>query len=141
MREMTTEEARGFLMEGKRTGKLATVRRDGRPHVVPIWFLLDGDVLVFTTGRDTVKGRNLVRDARASVCVDDERPPFAYVQVTGTAEPILGAPDLLHWATRIAARYVGEQVAVEYGERNAVESELLVRVSPSRILALTGISD
>lgn len=72
---------------------------------------------------------------------DDERPPFAYVHVTGTAEAISGAPDLLDWATRIAARYVGDQIAPEYGERNAVESELLGRMSPSRVLALTGISD
>ena len=62
MREMTSDERRAFLLTGTRTGKLATVRPDGRPHVAPVWFVLDGvtekgDVVVFTTGADTVKGR------------------------------------------------------------------------------------
>ena len=49
-RRMDDAEWRAFVSEGTRTGKLATVRADGRPHVVPIWFVLDGDDLVFTTG-------------------------------------------------------------------------------------------
>ena len=82
-RRMTDEERRAFLMHGTRTGKLATVRADGRPHVAPIWFVLDGDDLVFNTGATTVKGRNLRRDPRASIVVDDETPPFSYVRVDG----------------------------------------------------------
>ena len=76
MATMTDEQWRAFITEGTRTGKLATTRRDGRPHVVPIWFVLDGDDLVFNTGAETVKGRSLRRTGWASLCVDDERPPF-----------------------------------------------------------------
>ena len=65
MYEMADDERRAFLLQGTRTGKLATVRRDGRPHVVPIWFLLDGDDVVLTTGADTVKGRNIRTPASA----------------------------------------------------------------------------
>jgi nitroimidazol reductase NimA-like FMN-containing flavoprotein (pyridoxamine 5'-phosphate oxidase superfamily) len=54
-----TAEQQAFLLEGTRTGKLATVRKDGRLHVVPIWFVLDGDTLVFTTGEASVKAANL----------------------------------------------------------------------------------
>ncbi len=68
---MDDAERRAFLSSGKRTGKLATVRRDGRSHVQPVWVLLDGDDLVFMTGPLTVKGRNLRRDPRASLVVDD----------------------------------------------------------------------
>jgi nitroimidazol reductase NimA-like FMN-containing flavoprotein (pyridoxamine 5'-phosphate oxidase superfamily) len=60
---MTEVEWRAFLEAGTRTGKLATTRRDGRPHVVPIWFVLDGDEVVFNTGAGTVKGRSLARPA------------------------------------------------------------------------------
>jgi nitroimidazol reductase NimA-like FMN-containing flavoprotein (pyridoxamine 5'-phosphate oxidase superfamily) len=60
---MTESVWREFLSAGTRTGKLATTRRDGRPHVVPIWFVLDGDDLVFMTGAATVKGRALARTA------------------------------------------------------------------------------
>lgn len=49
MQKMTHHEYRNFLLEGTRTGKLATVRNDGRPHVVPIWFDFDGETIVFTT--------------------------------------------------------------------------------------------
>jgi hypothetical protein len=73
-----TPQIRAFLEEGTRTAKLATLTVRGWPHVMAVWFVLDEDELVFSTGRDTVKGRYLRRDKRVSVCVDDERPPFAY---------------------------------------------------------------
>jgi PPOX class probable F420-dependent enzyme len=141
MREMSDSERRAFLLEGTRTGKLATVRRDGRPHVVPIWFLLDGDDVLFTTGADTVKGRNIVRDPRVSLCVDDERPPFAYVVVEGTAEVSEDREEMLAWATRLGGRYMGPEQADEFGRRNAVPGELLVRVRPAKLLARAGIAD
>ena len=134
MREMTGDERRAFLLEGTRTGKLATTRRDGSPHVVPIWFVLDGDEIVFSTGRDTVKGRYLRREDRVSLCVDDDRPPFAYVHIRGRAR-IDEQSDLLEWTTRIAERYVGAAEAEAFGRRNAVPSEMLVRIRPERVIA------
>lgn len=83
--KMTDEEWRAFVSDGTRTGKLSTVRADGSPHIAPIWFLLDGDDLVFNTGKDTVKGRNLLRDGRIALCVDDDRPPFHFVVLQGRA--------------------------------------------------------
>jgi len=139
--QMTAEERRRFLTAGTRTLKVATVRADGQPHVVPVWFVLDGDTVVFTTGEDTLKGRHLRRDPRVALCVDEETPPFAFVLIEGTAELIRNAPDLLDWATRIAHRYMGAERAAAYGTRNAVDSELLVRVTPTKIIALAGISD
>ncbi|HET7081739.1 MAG TPA: PPOX class F420-dependent oxidoreductase [Chloroflexia bacterium] len=138
---MTADERRRFLSAGTRTMKVATVRADGRPHVVPVWFVLDGDTVVFTTGEDTRKGRDLRRDPRVALCVDDETPPFAFVLMEGTAELIRNAPDLLDWTTRIAHRYMGAGQAAAYGKRNAVDSELLVRVTPAKIVAQSGISD
>src|SRR4051794_30598099 len=115
MAERMSEDVwKAFITAGTRTGKLSTVRADGSPHVVPVWFLLDGGDLVFTTENDTVKGRNLLRDDRAALCVDDERPPFSFVVVQGrvqiSEEPAL----LLTWATDIAARYMGEERAREF---------------------------
>jgi PPOX class probable F420-dependent enzyme len=79
MKSMTLPEWRAFLLSGTRTAKLATVRSDGRPHVAPVWFDLDGNDLIFMTGRDTVKGKKIRRDSRVMLCIDDERPPFAFV--------------------------------------------------------------
>ncbi|KOG37973.1 PPOX class F420-dependent oxidoreductase [Streptomyces decoyicus] len=139
--KMTKDEWQRFLSEGTRTGKLATVRADGSPHLAPVWFLMDGDELVFNTGEDTVKGRNLARDGRVALCVDDERPPFAFVVVQGTAEMSDDLADVRHWAARIAARYMGEDRAEEYGARNGVPGELVVRVKIDKAIALAAVAD
>jgi len=138
---MTDEEYRSFLIDHARTATLATVRADGRPHAAPIWFDLDGDTLIFTTGESTVKGRNMRRDPRVSLCIDEEKPPFHFVLIEGTAELTADDPDLLYWATRLGGRYMGAERAEEYGRRNAVEGELLVRVTPQKILAYKSVSD
>ncbi|MEU2687126.1 PPOX class F420-dependent oxidoreductase [Streptomyces hygroscopicus] len=138
---MTKDQWQKFLLEGTRTAKLSTVRADGSPHLAPVWFLLDGDDLVFNTGQDTVKGRNLARDGRVAICVDDDRPPFAFVTLRGHAELIDDLEQVRHWATRIAARYMGEDRAEEYGARNGVPGELLVRVRIDKVLAFSGIAN
>jgi PPOX class probable F420-dependent enzyme len=140
MSEMTPEETREFLTEGTRTAKLGTLTALDHPHVIPVWFILDGDEIVFTTGRDTVKGRYLLRADRVSLCVDDEHFPYSFVHIRGRAEIFEQADDLLHWATRIAERYVRAAEAEEYGRRNAVPTELLVRVRPDRVIAKNDIA-
>ncbi|MCD6057063.1 MAG: class F420-dependent enzyme [Thermomicrobiales bacterium] len=141
MHLMTPDETRAFLLEGTRTAALATVRADGRPHVVPVWFTLDGDDLLFNTGEETVKGANLRRDARVALMVDDEEPPYAFVSIEGDVSLSDDLDTMRHWATRIAARYMGEDQADAYGRRNAVPGELLVRVHPTKIVAMSGIAD
>ena len=141
MRQLTSTEARLFLLERPRTAKLASVRADGRPHIAPIWFDLDGDTLVFTTWHTTVKATNIRRDPRVSLCVDDEAPPFAFVLVEGIATLSDDLDELRGWATRIAGRYMGAGLAESYGRRNGVPGELLVRITPTKILAQASISD
>jgi len=72
------------LEEPARTAKLATVRADGSPHVAPVWIDLDGDEIVFMTSAATLKGKAILRDDRVALCVDDDRPPFSFVTITGT---------------------------------------------------------
>jgi PPOX class probable F420-dependent enzyme len=127
-------ECRAFLLEGTRTGKFATVRADGRPHVAPVWFDLDGDTLVFNTGDTSVKARNIRRDNRVSMCVDYEQPPYAFAVIEGIATLSDDPDELLYWATRIGGRYMGQDQAEAYGKRNGVPGELLVRVTPSKVV-------
>jgi PPOX class probable F420-dependent enzyme len=138
---MTETEWREFLVAGTRTGKLATTRADGRPHVVPVWFVLDGDDLVFNTGADTVKGRSLIRTGWASLCVDDESPPFSFVTLSGPVTISTDPDEILLWATRIAARYMGDAHAAQFGRRNAVEGELLVRLRAAHVIAVSHLAD
>jgi PPOX class probable F420-dependent enzyme len=135
MPAMTVEQYRRFLSEGSRTAKIATVRADGRPHVAPVWFVIDGDSVVFTTGKRSVKGRNLLRDSRVSICVDDETMPFAMVLIEGTAVLSEEPEALLDWATRLARRYVGQEQSEDLGRRNSGPGELLVRVPMEKVIA------
>jgi nitroimidazol reductase NimA-like FMN-containing flavoprotein (pyridoxamine 5'-phosphate oxidase superfamily) len=68
-------DVRAFLQAGTRTGMLSFLAASGRPLVAPVWFILEGDDLVFNTYKDTAKGRSLVRDPRISLSVDLEEPP------------------------------------------------------------------
>ncbi|MET7365810.1 PPOX class F420-dependent oxidoreductase [Streptomyces sp. NPDC005566] len=137
---MTQDEWRAFLSEGTRTAKISTVRADGSPHIAPVWFLLDGDDLVFNTGKESVKGRNMARDGRVSICVDDDRPPFAFAVLRGRADLSEDLAELRHWATRIAGRYMGAEAAEEFGARNGVAGELVVRVHIDKVLAMADMA-
>ena len=134
MASLSDPEVRDFLARGTRTGKLAYLAASGRPLVVPVWFIVEGGSLVFNTGKDTAKGRALARDPRATLCVDLEEPPFAFVQVQGEAELSEDPAELLRTATAIAARYVGAERAGEFGRRNGVPGELVVRLRPVKVL-------
>jgi PPOX class probable F420-dependent enzyme len=142
MSKMTDDEILAFIAERPpRTAKLATVKRDGSPHVAPIWVALDGSDLIFTTHETSLKGRAVRRDPRVAMSFDDERPPFTFAIVEGTAAVSEDPDELLAWATVIGGRYMGEDRAEQYGRRNGVPGELLVRVTPTRLLGQRDIAD
>jgi len=132
-------EIRAFLSEGTRTGKLAWVAADGRALVAPVWFVVEGPddapELLFNTGRDTAKGRAVRRDPRLALCVDSELPPYGFVQVQAEATIVEDPDELVRSATAIAARYMGADRAEEFGKRNGVPGELLVRLRPTKVVA------
>jgi PPOX class probable F420-dependent enzyme len=131
---MSPDEIKAFLAI-PRAAVVATVRPDGRPHAAPVWFAVDGEDLVFTTGADTVKGRNLAANPRATLVVQDDRAPFSFVSVEGTVVLDDDLKHVGHWTARIGGRYMGSEQAEQYGERNGVPGELLVRLTPSKIVS------
>ena len=150
MTEMSRAEIGRFLIQGTFTGKLATVKKDGSSHVVPIWFVLDnrnnsssssrggkiGRDIILTTSDTSVKAQNIQRDNRVSICIDDQIPPFSFVTIFGTAKiQPYKQKEVLRWATKIAQRYMGKDNAEEYGKINSEEGLVLVRIKPRRILA------
>ncbi|WP_116245097.1 PPOX class F420-dependent oxidoreductase [Nocardiopsis sp. FIRDI 009] len=135
MASLTDPRVRAFLLEGTRTGKLAYTASDGRPLVAPVWFTVEGDEIVLNTGKTSAKGRAILRDPRVALSVDLERPPYAFVQVQGVAEVSEDPEELLRTATVIAARYMGEDRAEEFGRRNGVPGELVVRIRPTKVIA------
>ena len=142
MKKMTDKEFRDFLCHGTYTAKLATVRKDGCPHIAPIWFVLDdnGDI-VFTTWKDSIKAKNIYSNPNVSICIDDQKPPFSFVMIEGIAKIIEEPNNILQWATKIAARYMGKENADAYGKRNSVKGELLLRIKPSKVIAQKNIAE
>lgn len=136
-----SDKVAAFVSAGTRTGMLGYVASDGRPLVAPVWFIVEDGDLVFNTGAATAKGRALSRDPRVVICVDDPHPPYSFAQVQGIATVTEDADDLLAIATRIGARYMGTDRADEFGRRNAVPGELLVRVAPTKVVAGFDIAD
>ncbi len=150
MTEMSIKEIKRFLKQGTFTGKLATVKEDGSPHVVPIWFVLGDDgnskgkigEIILTTGSTSIKARNIQRDNRVSISVDDQIPPFSFVSVHGIANIQYPKRNkLLRWATKIAERYMGKDSAKKYGRINSSEGAVLVRIKPTKIVAEKDISN
>lgn len=136
-----TDAVIDFLSAGTRTGKLAYCAADGRALVAPVWFLVEDEHLIFNTAATSAKGRALQRDPRVTLLVDDEAPPFSFVQVQGVATLHEDPAELLDAATRIAARYMGADLAEQYGRRNGVPGEFLVRVNPTKIIAGFDVAD
>jgi PPOX class probable F420-dependent enzyme len=133
---MTEDEIKNFILQGTFTGKLGTINKDGTPHVVPIWYTVDGeDNIIFNTGDKSVKAKNIRRDNRVRICVDDQTPLFSFVTIDGIAEIISNEPsEVYKWAKIIAARYMGYNKSEEYGRRNSAEGELLVKIKPIRVI-------
>jgi PPOX class probable F420-dependent enzyme len=148
MPEMSKTEVARFLMQSTFTGKLATVKKDGSPHVVPIWFVVENGKgrgkawnIILTTGDTSVKANNIQHDGRVSICIDDQKFPFSFVTIHGTAKIYpYKQKEVLEWATKIAERYVGKKNAKTYGEVNSGEGAVLVRIKPTKVIAEKDIS-
>lgn len=127
-------EVAEFLTTGTRTGMLGYVAADGRPLVAPVWFVLDGDDVLFNTDSGSAKARAFARDPRVVLCVDDPHPPFSFVQIQGTVVVSDDLDEVRSVATRAGGRYMGADRAEEYGRRNGVPGELVVRITPTKVV-------
>jgi PPOX class probable F420-dependent enzyme len=136
MSEMTKDEIRNFLLQGTFTGKLGTINKNGTPHIVPIWYTVDEENnIIFNTGDNSAKAKNIRRDNRVRLCVDDQTPLFSFVTIDGIAEIISSEPSKVYkWAKIIASRYMGYNRAEEYGRRNSTEGELLIKIKPTKVI-------
>lgn len=142
MQEMTKDEIRRFLLQGTFTGKLGTINKNGTTHIVPIWYTLDEEGnIIFNTGDKSVKAKNIQRDNRVRVCVDDQTAPFSFVTIDGNAEIISDTPtEIFKWAKIIAARYMGNDKAEVYGKRNSTKGELLLKIKATKVIGKKDIA-
>jgi PPOX class probable F420-dependent enzyme len=140
MEKMSKAEYMAFLTTPARCGKLATVRADSRPHVVPVWFALDGEDLIFTAARTSIKVKNIQRDPHVAMCIDEDHAPFHYVVIEGVAKvETTSIEGCRQWATIISRRYMGEDRAEEFGRRYALEGEWVFRIVAEHVIAYKNV--
>jgi PPOX class probable F420-dependent enzyme len=138
--KMKPDEAWRFLENGQMTATFASVRADGRPHAVPTWYAVDGDEIVFTTWHTTVKAANIRERPSVVVVVQDPRPPYNYVSIEGDARLIDDLAQCRDVSTKLGAKYMGADRAEEFGKRNGVPGELVVRVRPTKIFGEANVA-
>ena len=131
--KMTETEAWEFVRRGRLTASFASVRADGRPHAVPTWYGIDQDEVVFTTWQGTVKAANIRRNPSVVVLVQDPKPPYSYVSIEGEARLLDDLDECRRISTILGGKYMGEERAEEFGKRNGVAGELVVRVRPTKL--------
>ncbi len=81
------------------------------------------------------------RTGWGSLCVDDQRPPYSFVTVSGPVTISVDLEEMLPFSIRIGARYMGEESAEQFGRRNAVDGELLVRLRAEHVLTIRDVAD
>ena len=113
---------------------LATVRPDCSPHTAPVWYRYIDGVFFVLTERSSKKARNINRDPRVELCIDDrQKPPYHTVIVRGRAsiEPYPGDD----WRLALAVHYLGEQNGRRYVENTpASPDEVLIRIEPEQVV-------
>jgi len=122
------------------TAMFASVRADGRPHAVPTWYAVDGEEIVFTTGETTVKAANIRERSAVVIVVQDPQPPYSYVSVEGAARLIDDLGLCRNISTLLGAKYMGAERAEEFGRRNGVPGELVVRVRPTKVFGEANVA-
>jgi PPOX class probable F420-dependent enzyme len=122
------DEAQAKLFERASLAALATIRKDGTPHVSPVWAEYDGEHVLLNTARGRLKERHILRDPRVTVTIWDPASPFYYVEVTGTAELVEDGADAQ--IDRLAKKYLGVD---SYPFRRVEEQRVVIRVTPELI--------
>lgn len=156
MFEMRSEVLREFLDQPK-VAVLSTLRRDGSPYTIPLWYLWEGDVpddvhptrnpptghAWFLGGETSTWVRHLQNDPRMSLCIDVEGPPAKHVGIDGTVE-VLPSPDADPWpiVRRLVEKYVGQddpandEAVDQYMETTESMTPILFKVTPTRWRAI-----
>ncbi|MFF4574089.1 PPOX class F420-dependent oxidoreductase [Streptomyces sp. NPDC001410] len=122
------------LLDGPVFIIVGTVQPDGSPQMSPVWVKRDGDQILFSTTVDRRKKKNLDRDPRVSVVVQDPKMPYVYGEIRGTAEMTTqGGPELID---ELSMKYTGKNYA-EFNPASAEDAErVVVRITPRKVVGL-----
>lgn len=129
MAELSERQQR--FVEKARIARLGTIGPGGAPHIAPVWYRFEDGTFAVLTDRGSQKHRNIERDPRVVLCIDDDRPPYHTVLVRGTArvEPVPGPA----WRLALAVHYLGDEAGRRYVEQNDSPNGLLLRISAQKL--------
>jgi PPOX class probable F420-dependent enzyme len=121
------DETARRLLDEPNFAHVATLMRDGSPHVVPVWIARDGERLVFVKLEPSVGLRNLERDPRISISIVDRANPYTSVRARGRVIATERGELAIHWLHELAHRYTGA------GHPEPLPNVALVIVEPTRV--------
>ena len=127
--ELPPADVERFL-RGRHIAVVTTINPDGTPLQTPVWYLYRDGLIVVRTNSLSAKVRNIRRDPRVSVCIQEERPPYRGVSVRGTAAV---QPDRPEFSAAMSRNYLGAIAGFFYlrlRTRNQIEDD------PDTILAI-----
>lgn len=139
VRKMSDDDVIAFLTSPVRTGHIATVRPDGRPHVATIWYTVDGRDIVFLTESSSVKARNLAQNPRAMLSVDDPELPYTAVTAEGPVAISTDEAEVKRWVLALATKYHGEEHSEEVAA--GLPDDTIYRLTPTHFTGLAYIEE
>jgi PPOX class probable F420-dependent enzyme len=139
MTTMTDTEWRSFVTAGTKLAHVALARADGRPHVTPICFILDGDELAFALSPGSVKGKLLARDQRIAACISDTQQPYSFVTLEGQARISTDPSQIKAVAAGIADRYYPTHPADTLAETFVEQGFTAVHITVTNVIAQSGL--
>jgi len=111
---------------------LGTIQPDGSPQLSPVWVKREDDQLLISTTADRRKKKNLERESRVSVVVQDPDSPYEYAEIRGTVELTTeGGEDLID---ALSLKYTGNKYA-EFNPASAQDAErVVVRIAARKVV-------
>ncbi|HWD01297.1 MAG TPA: PPOX class F420-dependent oxidoreductase [Amycolatopsis sp.] len=137
---MSAERTREFLTEGTRSAVLATVRPDGRPHAVPVWYAPDGADLVINISQDSVKGRAIAASGQVALTVQEDVPPYSFATVDGTAEVVTDPARVRAGSELIARRYLPAEAVDGFVGFSTAPGKVLVVIHPDHTVGVDAVA-
>jgi PPOX class probable F420-dependent enzyme len=120
------------LLTDRNFAHIATINKDGSPQVTPVWIELDGDAVVVNTEQTRRKVRNMKREPRVSLSIQNNDNPYEYIEIRGRVTEITAAGGF-EGIDRLAKKYMGVD---KYPNNLPDDVRVQVRIEPTHVTGM-----